>query len=172
MNIEHPVTTATPEAPIVTPVPEPVKPVVDATPDVHSASAARTYIFDQPMKQQDVATPFWPKLDKKLAIKDMPLDQVSALQGLVTPEGRPDGAKITALLLIHSLVFKESGDSVFQAPGDTQRVAELGTSIVQPLSVQLMEFLGLTPNAAAVEEAKKNLSQTQGAASNSGSQPA
>lgn len=118
----------------------------------------RTHILNQPLKTQDIPTPFWSQKDENgvelvdghIAMQDVPGDQLQALQGLLKQEP----IKLLAALICASFINKETGARIFQ---DTDRdmVAGFGSSVLMPIMDPLQAFLGL--NTEAVEQAKKNL---------------
>lgn len=123
----------------------------------------REHIINQPMKTQDIATPFWSKKDEDgnelvnghIAFQDVPGSELQPLQLALAKQP----TQLFAAMLCKALINKDTGQRLFQ---DTDRdfVAGLGSSILQTLIDPLQTFLGL--NTDAVEEAKKNFLATLG----------
>lgn len=123
----------------------------------------REHIINQPMKTEDVPTPFWSKKDEEgnelvdghIAFQDVPGAELQPLQLALAKQP----TQLFAAMLCKALVNKDTGQRIFQ---DTDRdfVAGLGSSILQTLIDPLQKFLGL--NTEAVEEAKKNFLATFG----------
>lgn len=118
----------------------------------------RAHIISQPMKTQDIATPFWSAKDEQgnelvdghIAFQDVPGDELQPLQIALAKQP----TQLFAAILCKSLINKDTGERLFS---DTDRdvVAKLGGSIQMHLIDPLQAFLGLNTNA--IEEAKKNL---------------
>ncbi len=105
-----------------------------------NAQDARNYIYSQPAKQQDVATPFWPKLDGKLALRDVPSDVLTQLSTSIK-----DPMLVSAAMLCKSLILKETGEQLFPDT-DREQVAQLGATMLTPIITQMTQFFGFSGN--------------------------
>lgn len=110
----------------------------------------REEAFATPLKQEEVATPFWPKSNGHVAITDIPADELQQLH----PLSKQDQGAYTAALLCKALVNKNNGERIF-ADADRDMVKKMGASMLAPVFKQVATFFGVDVEKA-VAEAKKN----------------
>lgn len=119
--------------------------------DIQSLRAAA---LNSPLKQEDIATPFWRGTDGQFALADIPNDELMQLRKNI------DTTSVTgvfaATLICRALVKRTTGERVF-TDADRDMVAHMGTSVLTPIFLQISRFYGLgTDIKDAIEDAKKN----------------
>lgn len=110
----------------------------------------REEILNTPRKQEDVPTPWWPRSDGHIALRDVPTDEILALESV---KNKSQGLYVAALL-IKALINKDTGDPIF-ADADREAVSKLGLTTLNPIFEQVQTFFGIG-NKTAVADAKKN----------------
>ena len=120
-------------------------------------AAIRAAFLAAPEKTQDIVIPDWLQAvlqpGTKLAIKDLPHDELAALRAQNECDPQANNATYSAALICKCLINRATGDLIFQ-PTDRDAIAHLGTTKLNPLYEQMAEFFGLSPEAK--ETAKKN----------------
>jgi hypothetical protein len=118
------------------------------SPGLATAQEARAFILASRPKVQELATPWWPELDGKLALRDIPAAHLLQVQNL-------DDQQAAAFLITESVCWRQTGDPVFQ-PTDREAVLQLGISILMPLVQAISAFLGIQAPNETIAQAKKN----------------
>ncbi len=118
------------------------------------AKTAREYIYSQPRKQMDVATPFWPELDGHIAVQDIPASIALRLEKQNKgSDGQVDAAALVGSVLVNCLVLKDTGEPLFSA-AERDMVTGLGLTVLNGIGKAALDFLGMSDANAA--SAKKN----------------
>lgn len=120
----------------------------------------RSLILNQPLKREDLPTPFWSQKDENgneqvdghIAMCDIPASELEPLQKALAQEP----LKLSAAATCRALINKDTGERLFS---DTDRDALLqrGTSELFPLFKDVAIFLGLNVD---MDTLKKTLEQT------------
>lgn len=110
-----------------------------------NAASFREDAYQTPRKIEDVATPWWPKWNGHMAIADVPMHELTAMQSLA----RADSAAYSAALIIKTLIIKDTGEQAFQET-DRDYLGQNG-SIVMELMREINAFFGFdTKDAIAL----------------------
>lgn len=114
-----------------------------------SLAALQEAIANTPYKQEDIETPFWPKTDGHLALRDVPPATLKTIEQLakIAPE------KYAAALIQLVLVKRSTGERIY-SPEQRSILEDLGSSVTIPLMQKINAFLGFNKDALA--NAKKN----------------
>jgi hypothetical protein len=118
------------------------------------AKKARQYILAQAPKREAVPTPFWPDLNGRVFLEDVPADEITQIteDAKDMRTGEADAAKAGAAMICKALVVKEDDGTyspIFVYPDDRDTVAHLGMATLLPVFNQANAFFGLTPDALA-----------------------
>ena len=147
---------AVPDSPVPPSLPVPVPP-----PAPMAAADVRQYIYAQPYRQQDLPTPFWPAINGKIALRDVPGDEAL---NFGNPAAYPGGAaSMVGEMLCRTLLNKDDGQLIFPLTERDFLAHQLGMSVLGPILKTLYIFLGLGSEEEAakmLEDVKKNLEQS------------
>lgn len=108
----------------------------------------REAALNAPIKQEDIATPFWPGTDGHVAIGDVPTDELTALSSLA----KEQNGMYSSALICRALINKETGEQLF-SDADRDMINKQGSTVIK-LMKQLNSFFGFDTKAAI--EAAKN----------------